>query len=256
MYRTAFAWPLLAALAASAADAAPADVAAVVRRAEREMAQRPQEAFLIARRAADQLTGHPEPIRSVFRSACQVLERRLPDLAEAQVAELAEVYAKTLDDRPAATAAQRRWLTTRARRVGAADGRGLVHLARLWLRWLNDRHEAARLCQEALRREPGLAAATQMLQHDLGYRLTEAGWVPREQDRPATGKTNVQPGMTRAEVRRLLGSPRQVSRQILSRRLIEQWSYGSPADLWVQFLASKGEEPHVLTVHQASAGKP
>jgi outer membrane protein assembly factor BamE (lipoprotein component of BamABCDE complex) len=52
-------------------------------------------------------------------------------------------------------------------------------------------------------------------------------------------------GMTREQVRTALGPPFQVSRQLLSRRHLEQWHYVDPPRT-VEFNCVRGEEPYVL----------
>jgi hypothetical protein len=64
------------------------------------------------------------------------------------------------------------------------------------------------------------------------------------------------PGMTPNEVRALLGNPKSISRQVLYRRYMEQWTYGNPAYLWVEFNCTKGQELHVQNVHQTGAPIP
>jgi hypothetical protein len=62
--------------------------------------------------------------------------------------------------------------------------------------------------------------------------------------------TNVDPlriGMTATEVRAALGSPDQISRQVLHRRYIEQWFF-KKKNVWINFDGSKGEEPRVRYV--------
>src|SRR5262249_16299999 len=48
-------------------------------------------------------------------------------------------------------------------------------------------------------------------------------------------KELLKPGMTKADVRRVLGPPRQVSRQILYHRYLEQWHYGQGPIEWIEF---------------------
>src|SRR5438309_876528 len=63
-------------------------------------------------------------------------------------------------------------------------------------------------------------------------------------------------GITAAEVRLRLGPPQHVARQILDRHAIEQWVYGEPPVLRVEFDRTKGQEPQVLTVRMAHPAKP
>jgi hypothetical protein len=50
---------------------------------------------------------------------------------------------------------------------------------------------------------------------------------------------------TPAEVRELLGPPRQVLRQVLYRRYVEQWHYDTPLALCVVLEGAKGQIPRV-----------
>jgi hypothetical protein len=231
----------------------------VVRAAEQAMAQRPLEAFAIARRAADNLAERPDLVKGLFATGARVQEERLALLSQAQAAELAHTYDKTLGDKAAAERVLQRWLKSRLEALGPADGPGRLEAARLTFLWFRDRAEAARLCQEALRVAPELAAAARMLREDLNYRLTETGWQPREHIQPLDRAGNVRrvrPGMTPAEVRRLLGPPDRIARQILYRRYLEQWIYDDPPALRIVFDCLKGQEPHVQTVHAPTDSKP
>jgi hypothetical protein len=58
----------------------------------------------------------------------------------------------------------------------------------------------------------------------------------------------VHTGMTAAEVRRLLGAPTSMSRQVLHARYVEQWNYRK-LEIWIDFEGSKGVEPRVRSVN-------
>jgi hypothetical protein len=66
------------------------------------------------------------------------------------------------------------------------------------------------------------------------------------------------PGAARspAEVRELLGAPKQILRQVLYRRYVEQWIYDTPLTLCVVLHALKGQEARVQTVLRPGAAKP
>ncbi len=66
------------------------------------------------------------------------------------------------------------------------------------------------------------------------------------------------PGAARtpAEVRELLGPPKQILRQVLYRRYVEQWHYDTPLTLCVVLHAQKGQEARVQTVLLPGASKP
>jgi hypothetical protein len=53
---------------------------------------------------------------------------------------------------------------------------------------------------------------------------------------------------TPAEVRELLGPPRQVLRQVLYRRCVEQWHYDTPLTLCVVLVGVKGQIPRVQNI--------
>jgi hypothetical protein len=232
-----------------AGASSPEEVAA---RADKDMVARPSEAVRIARAAADHLPGREQLRRRLFAAAARLEEQQLSRLDEGDTAELADVYANILADPTAAARVRREWLRRREKALAAGDGAGRVHLARLAWSWLGDRALAARLCQEALRHQPGLTSAPRMLRDDLGYRLTEAGWEPTDGLREAgKGWAGLRAGLTTVEVRLRLGLPARVARQFLFHRYVEQWCYGEPASLWIEFGCLKGQEAVVLSVHRA-----
>jgi len=115
----------------------------------------------------------------------------------------------------------------------------------------------ARLCRQAPR-NPHLTAAAIMLRDDLDDPVADDGSVPRaappRDQNPGEGEIRV--GMRAGEVRQLLGTPKRVARQVLFRRYIEQWTYERPRSLCVNFNCIKGQEPHVLGVHELGLPRP
>ncbi len=81
-------------------------------------------------------------------------------------------------------------------------------------------------------------------------------------DRPLTDAErtdrlkHVQPGMSPAQVRQLLGPPGRTARQILYHRAYEQWLYETPFAVRLEFEHVRGQEPHLLSVQPVGAGKP
>ncbi len=59
-----------------------------------------------------------------------------------------------------------------------------------------------------------------------------------------------------ARVKELLGDPAHVSRQIVHRRYLEQWSYDAPVALCVEFDYQRGREPRVVNVQVLGKAKP
>jgi hypothetical protein len=61
---------------------------------------------------------------------------------------------------------------------------------------------------------------------------------------------------TPGEVEEVLGSAKQVSRQILYRRYLEQWTYQQPLALVVLFECRQGLQPRLLSVQVRKANDP
>ena len=73
---------------------------------------------------------------------------------------------------------------------------------------------------------------------------------------PAVDLNRLRPGMSQEEVRRLLGPPKQVARQILYRRYLEQWVYEGAGAVRIEFDCVRGKEPQILTVHPLTPPRP
>jgi hypothetical protein len=220
-----------------------------LKQVEERMRERPAEAIKIAREAAESLPPNSEDSKRLYRRAAEILGNRIEMMSRIQIAELADLHANTLSDGASARRVQERWLKYQERSLTAGDARNRVELARLWHDWLRERHTAARLCQEALAIRPDLQVAERMLREVLRYEKVGKRWVVRSND-PVPGKpVEVRRGMTAVEVRDAFGPPLRVSRQVLYRRFLEQWSYELPAPLTIEFDCLKGQGPRVLTVH-------
>ena len=72
--------------------------------------------------------------------------------------------------------------------------------------------------------------------------LADPGAV--RQDPPPAVPANASP----AQVRKLLGTPARVSRQILAQRYLEQWVYDAPHRLRVEFDCVRGRQPRLIAV--------
>jgi hypothetical protein len=86
--------------------------------------------------------------------------------------------------------------------------------------------------------------------------LTVVGYAHVDQppgDRPEAAEkpVKIHLGMSPEDVRQQLGKPARIARQILYSRHVEQWFYQRPVTRWINFDCTKGEEPHVLTVHES-----
>jgi hypothetical protein len=212
---------------------------------ERAMAERPLDAFSIARKEVAGLELNMAQLKKLFTAAAAVQEKHLSLLSEAQLSELASVYTTTLGNAEAARRVQQNWLKQRERDLGAGNARGRCELAWKWWEWLKDSDQAARLSQEALRADPGLQGGEQLLRDQLGYRRTSRGWVRGD---PEGKPFQPRVGMTAADIRDGLGLPQRKARQILDGHYLEQWSYEGQHLFLIEFDCRKGQEPRVLTV--------
>jgi hypothetical protein len=72
--------------------------------------------------------------------------------------------------------------------------------------------------------------------------------VEKEQDAPPQGFARLERGMTPEQVRRHVGPPKRIARQILYHRHLEQWSYDLPTPAHLQFDCRRGQKPLLLWV--------
>jgi hypothetical protein len=232
-----------------------------LKQAEDRMRRRPGDAVRIARELAADLPADSPASRALFRKAADITVELVAKMSREQVVDLANLYAGPLGDAATAKRVREDWLTAEARRAGQelvpgpARAQQRVELAQLWLSWLGNSKEAADLCLAALADQPDNSEAVRILRDELHYRIEGTKWVGLQPEKAARKEMEIKPGMTPAEVRKILGSPIRISRQILYRRFLEQWTYDRPEPVMVEIDYPRGLEPRVLTVHRA-AGKP
>lgn len=80
--------------------------------------------------------------------------------------------------------------------------------------------------------------------------------VDGDQPEAPIDPAKLQKDMSQAQVRRLLGPPQRVARQILYRRYLEQWVYDGPHAVRIEFDCVRGKEPQILTVHPLTPARP
>lgn len=85
--------------------------------------------------------------------------------------------------------------------------------------------------------------------------LIGAGWQPPPAP-PADRVSALRLGMRGEEVRSLLGPPGQVSRQAVWLRCLEQWHYGRPYHLSLQFSAPRGQAPVLAAIRRSHGSIP
>jgi hypothetical protein len=62
--------------------------------------------------------------------------------------------------------------------------------------------------------------------------------------------------LTQGQLSQLLGKPQRKVRQILHMRYVEQWRYGPPLALDLQFECLRGQAPRLISVHLYPKRKP
>jgi hypothetical protein len=104
--------------------------------------------------------------------------------------------------------------------------------------------------------EPAARRLRQQALSDMAEQRLTA--TQAELDMLATRLARALPKVVRsaAEVQELLGTPAQVTRQVLYRRYREQWTFDSPLGLCFVFDCFKGEELSVRTVHPLIIARP
>ena len=81
-----------------------------------------------------------------------------------------------------------------------------------------------------------------------------ADLAPYDPDKPLSDaerdqrRAALDPGLSPDQVRRLIGPPLHVARQILYHRCLEQWLYGAPFPVRVEFDCPRGQEPRLQSV--------
>jgi hypothetical protein len=80
-------------------------------------------------------------------------------------------------------------------------------------------------------------------------------FAEKGQEPPAQGFARLERGMTPEQVRRHVGPPKRIARQILSHRHIEQWVYDPPTPARLQFDCRRGQKPLLLWVSTPPAEK-
>lgn len=120
------------------------------------------------------------------------------------------------------------WITAREQEYRSGGVAGLVRLADEYVELLEDRGTARRLLREAYERSARDPAIAERLRA-IGAVVEES-----EESRPASRpparplQNDLVPGMSSADVIRILGEPDDVTRLASARRLIEIWVFGSP----------------------------
>jgi hypothetical protein len=60
----------------------------------------------------------------------------------------------------------------------------------------------------------------------------------------------LRPGASPEEVRKRLGPPARIARQVLYQRILEQWVYDRPWSVRLTFDRPRGRVPTLLTIHR------
>ncbi len=73
----------------------------------------------------------------------------------------------------------------------------------------------------------------------------------KDTDDPALKFARLKRGMTPEQVRQIVGSPKQIARQILYHRYREQWIYDAAGPVRLTFDCPRGQKPQLLTYPEA-----
>jgi hypothetical protein len=66
------------------------------------------------------------------------------------------------------------------------------------------------------------------------------------EDDPVRAFAKLERGMTPDQVRKQIGSPKRIARQILYHHSLEQWIYDSPHPARIQFDCPRGQKPQLI----------
>jgi hypothetical protein len=79
------------------------------------------------------------------------------------------------------------------------------------------------------------------------------GGAPAQPQEQSAATRVLQPGMTPAEVRQILGPPHRVARQVLYHRYLEQWVYETRGSCRVEFDCSRGQAARLVFADTSDA---
>lgn len=196
----------------------------------------------------------PEASPLVVELERQHLDYRLAGVERATQAEAQQLAADLrkagLPER--GRAALTRWVTARADRLRNDGAAGLVQAGDEALQILQSEQTAAELWIEALKVEADFPDARRRLE-ERGYAFEGGRWQKK-----ADGATSSAPqpaalkaGLTRAQLRKLLGAPLSIQRVFTGKGTSEVWLYGQQGGggLAIEFQRSSGaSEPVIVTI--------
>ena len=176
-----------------------------------------------------------QQLKTELTAVATYSRRQITDLAERlRNRDLKKEADKSLSD----------WLKNKERQLAKNDSSGRIQLAEDYLAILEDQTSAGRLLLEADQLTPKSEEITNRLEK-LGYGLNDGKWLPpkalKAQGEDSISKAmregRVEIGMTRAQVRKTLGSPTTISRIATAGRISEIWAFGqkSSSKLVVHF---------------------
>jgi hypothetical protein len=81
-------------------------------------------------------------------------------------------------------------------------------------------------------------------------------YLPAKADNPPADPKALRKGMEPEEVRKVLGEPARISRQVFSHRALQQWHYGPPHQLRLVFDCPRGQKPALMQWHKVAPVNP
>jgi tetratricopeptide (TPR) repeat protein len=225
------------------------------KRLELRAHEQPKEALALGEEAAARLPDRPNLAGSLKNQGLEAAANDVSTLRQAEVEELARQYREELKQPERAEELVRRWLDDqRSHRLSRDDAEGRVLLAAQYESMLGDKATAESLLREAWKIDPQSKATADVFRRK-GYRLSNGEWVasagsdgsdrtPADAAPKAPGRDPYS-GLTRSEVRNILGKPDRVARSATQGQVVEQWIYQKQ---YITFVKRTGmSEPAVVS---------
>lgn len=219
----------------------------------------PNELKALGEEAKALLPDRPEIGGDLKRRHFEHLDSKVEDQRESAMADYANTVEKDLNDPVKAESIRRRWLNSRRKKLATDDAEQRVDLAKLYLKYVNDKAIWIELLREALKIDPTNREAEDAFQRK-GYVKTNGEWRdPRDPsskpaaptdtaDLPAEGKDDPLIGLTPAEVKAQLGEPKTITRIASQGRVSMQWIYeGTRGSQYIDFVQRASDPQPVVT---------
>jgi hypothetical protein len=226
---------------------------------------RPTEGLKLAEEAEEKIPDRPQVAVDLQKRGLDAVANDVGSMRQSEVEEFAKIYAEKLNQPDRAKELIRRWLDDqRANRLSRDDAEGRVLLAGQYESMLGDQRAAVALLREAWKIDPQ-SKTTEDVFRRKGFRLVDGEWqgptrsgrdasadaTPDEEPDPATRPKGRDPliGLTRVEVRNLMGKPDRIVRSRTQGQLLEQWIYQRQ---YINFVKQPGMSKAEVVSHHST----